>query len=182
MNATDTFYLVGAPGAGKTTALNLAITLLTDEQPEQHDKPIPHVTYGPHIAQLGRLRQPFGGTDALSMGINPQACDYITTNPYRVILAEGDRLANNRFLQAANLNGNLHLIWLDLPAHIAHQRMTTRAQQTGNKPQTDQWWKGRNTKTLRLTQQHPHTRLNATQPPATLAQHIANLITTNCDI
>jgi hypothetical protein len=169
-------YVIGAPGAGKTTMVTGALALLNTD-PIPLTQPIPHVRYG-DIWHLGHHRQPFGGTDSLSMSIQPVAVQWLHTmnqahaeHP-RVLLAEGDRLANNSFFTAVETCGHhLTVIHLDAPPTLARQRSETRS------PQTYTWWKGRYTKVTNLANSRRTIRLHAAGDPAILAANLHHLIT-----
>jgi hypothetical protein len=172
-----TVYIIGAPGSGKSTAVLKATELANWQTPTQILKPIAHLDYGSGRIQLGKVRPTgFSGTDALGMGVNPHAIAFIQTHPAKLILAEGDRLANRNFLTAAQHAGTLDIIWIDTPPDIARQRAKDRAHQLGTPEQKESWWKGRYTKTSRLAGGWPHTRLDGTLPPDTLAHAIAQLL------
>lgn len=156
--------------------------MLTAATPEAHETPIPHYTYGPDLAVLGRQRPTFGGTDALAMNINPKAIAYLHKTLHKLVIGEGDRLANTPFFDAARQTGHLQIIYLDVPPALAQHRMLQRAHQTGNKPQQPQWWKGRHTKVLRLAQSPETVRLDATRPPNEVATDLAAILQRNCDI
>lgn len=159
-------YLIGQPGAGKTTALGLALRgLAVYRMP----KPIAHVVYTPtygsdHVlgVQLGTLRDDFGGTDALALGVQPAAEKFVRGLRVDSLVAEGDRLANDKFFAALVEAGwELQVVWLDVPDELAAQRRAER----GSK-QNAAWVKGRQTKVLRLAEAWKAVRVDGTQPPA----------------
>lgn len=146
-------YVSGAPGAGKSTLMR-ALTAGCDREPEA--KPFAHDwLYDPREAgvllsrlavELGRRRESFSGTDALGMSVSPVACRWIAERPARLVLAEGDRLANRAFLAAAADAGyavNLVHLWAD-PATL-----DARCAARGSK-QNDSWRKGRTSKAANL--------------------------------
>lgn len=170
-------YLIGAPGAGKSSAMKRALQIRRWADPVQRLEPIPHLDYGAGLIQLGRVRETgFSGTDALGMAINPRAIEFIESRPANIVLGEGDRLANAGFLTAADRAGVLTLIWLDVPPEVARERARQRALLLGTKEQTETWWKGRYTKTARLAGGWPHIRLDGTRHPEDVAQSLADLL------
>lgn len=172
-----TIYIIGAPGAGKSSAVKRALELVHWGNPTEVLKPIPHLDYGAGCIQLGRVRETgFSGTDALGMAINPKAIDFIESSPANVVIGEGDRLANAGFLSAADRAGILTLVWIDVPPEIARERARARALRLGTKEQTESWWKGRYTKTSRLAGGWPHIRIDGTGHPETVAQSLADII------
>jgi hypothetical protein len=172
-----TIYLIGAPGAGKSSALKRALELAHWGAPTEVLKPIPHLDYGAGCIQLGKVRDNgFSGTDALGMAINPRAIEFIESRPANVVIGEGDRLANGGFLTAADRAGILTVVWLDVPPEIARERARLRAVRLGTKEQTESWWKGRYTKTSRLAGGWPHIRIDGTGHPETIAQALADIV------
>lgn len=170
-------YLIGAPGAGKSTAMKRALELAHWGEPIEKLTPIPHLDYGAGLIQLGRVRESgFSGTDALGMAINPRAIEFIESRPAAIVLGEGDRLANAGFLSAADRAGVLTLIWLDVPPDVARERARQRALLLGTKEQTETWWKGRYTKTARLAGGWPHIRIDGTQHPERIAETLADFL------
>ena len=155
-----TLYLVGAPGAGKSTALAQALARWQVE-PTAVDQPVPHLDYGAGRLQLGRQRAGgFGGTDALAMNIQPRAVEWVRSRPARLLIGEGDRLGNRGFLDACAEVGSVDLVWLDVSPSVARRRGLERAERLGVKAQTDSWWRGRLTKVARLVGGYPHTRID----------------------
>jgi len=170
-----TVYVVGYPGAGKTSAVRVALTGLV-AQPQEGC--VPFVTYrrpGQQryvAAQLGRLRAGgFGGTDALSMSIQPRAVAWLREAPYELIVAEGDRLANDAFLATAAERGPLTVVLIEVPAEVARARGAARAEALGREPQSESWWAGRRTKVDGVAQRWSALRIDGTQlRPAVGAQ------------
>jgi ribose 1,5-bisphosphokinase PhnN len=154
---TRLVYVIGEPGAGKTTLMDEVLAGWT-RIPQA--APIPHellTNWQGQLmgAHLGRHRPPFGGTDALSMSIQPQALAWIAGTTYPLVLAEGDRLANARFFDTVRLVGvELTVVLLDTPPAVAAQR---RAARPGS--QQASWVQGRITKTARLADAYAAVRL-----------------------
>jgi hypothetical protein len=175
-------YVIGVPGAGKSTLVNNALDRL-GVPPTHHTQPVPHDRYD-DIWYLGRRRPHFPGTDALSMSIQPDVAEWLhnltqagATQP-RILLAEGDRLANHKFFDTVTTCGHrLTIIHLDCPPSLSGARTRDRAQAIGIEPQSFAWWKSRYTKTLNLVNSRPVTRYDATQPPSTLAANLHHQLT-----
>jgi hypothetical protein len=154
-------YVIGEPGAGKTTLVDAALAGLT-RIPQR--TPLPHellcrrsgLSSGVVVAaHLGQQRERFGGTDTLSLSIQPQVVAWMATHPWPVMVGEGDRLANPRFFDTCRLLGvDLQVVLLDTPPQVAADRRHARgsAQHPG-------WVAGRITKTRNLTDRYQPLRL-----------------------
>jgi hypothetical protein len=136
----------------------------------ERDKPFAHTDYG-WLKVLGRRRDGFGGTDALSMSVQPAVIEWVWRRPADAILGEGDRLANGKFFAAVP---DLTIIYLDTPVEVARRRMAERADRLGKPMQNEPWWKGRMTKVDNLIARWPHVRYDGTLPPAELAGMLAS--------
>lgn len=140
-------YLVGAPGVGKSTVM----AALTERcERSSRAKPFAHdLLLSPDGdllgAELGRRRATFSGTDALSMAVSPLACRFVQDHQFPLILAEGDRLAHLKFLEAAAAYNEVSLVYLDADQATLDRRTAQR----GSK-QDRAWRSGRATKARRL--------------------------------
>jgi hypothetical protein len=164
--------IIGMPAAGKTTALAAATELLGWRVAAHYRHPVPHVVYDNLAKQLGRVRPEMGGTDALSMSIGPKAIEWVLSRPTDLLLAEGDRLAYDAFLDAAASVGTLELVWLDVAPDLARARALAR----NEKAQNLTWVKGRIRKVDNLIARRPHHRINASAPPDQVAEQVARVL------
>ena len=96
-------YVVGYPGSGKTTAMQKAIGLADGFEHDRllQTEPFAHTVYASGIVELGRQRTTYGGTDALPLNAQPVVEQWLSEIDVPVIVAEGDRLANRKFFNAA---------------------------------------------------------------------------------
>ncbi len=152
-------YLSGAPAAGKSTLMRH----LTRYCPRLELSPSAHAParemlrlptaapvslFSPHAVEIGRRREKFSGTDALPMNVVVAAEAYMerTARAFGLVLGEGDRLANRRFLVGSRDAGwHVTLIHLDAPAPILDARCRDRGS-----TQSAGWRAGRETKAANL--------------------------------
>lgn len=156
-------YIVGEPGIGKSTTV--AKVVANYNKVENYSAPIPHLVYADQdgiftLAQLGKNRDNFSGTDALPMNIIESAAEFFKQYPYPKILAEGARLANKRFLQIA-LDAGYKVVLVALEGETeALERRLAR----GSK-QSESWIKGRRSASRNLADNPPNNvlvkRINA---------------------
>lgn len=165
-------YIVGQPGAGKSTALANATSNYSRAartKPFAHNLLVADGDYKVTAAELGATRPLFPGTDTLSMAVQPKVIDWLQTYPYKHIIGEGDRLATLGFLQAAqDLNYEVNLIWIDTPDDLANQRRTSRS----SNQQSTVWLRGRISKVRNLVNAFPHTRIDGTLEAQDLADEL----------
>jgi hypothetical protein len=168
-------YIFGQPGAGKTTlmrALCAGSVMLYEA-----DSPIKHRGFsrkGGMFVVLGADAFPFGGTDTLSYTAVSCAEKWLESLSLcaagGLVLAEGDRLANDRFFETARKHYRLVPVYLDCNAGEATARRSRRARQHGLPLQSESWVKGRVTKHANLAARQAGTiRLDAKAPPDSLA-------------
>lgn len=147
------FYLIGEPGAGKSTLLAKLTEPLI---PSVKKQPFAHTYWWNDraaVVELGERRPGgFGGTDSLSMSVQPKVVQWLQ-NAVWPVFGEGDRLANGKFFTSVTAMGwDLTVAFLDVPPELAAERRAKRAAELGTKAQNDQWVQGRRTKVLRLAE------------------------------
>lgn len=177
-------YLIGIAGVGKSTV----VTELTRDWTLRLEatKPFAHRHYQtPHgrAVVLGKDTQPFSGTDTLSWTAINHIDDFLRACAHRnveVVIGEGDRFANDRFLESAQHHADLKLYHLTAPDTTTAERRTKRSTEWQTKPQNQAWIEGRKTKTLRLAERWYATELDATQTPTAIAQQIRNEMGGEC--
>lgn len=141
-------YLIGEPGVGKTTLLNA----FTEGLPGlAARRPFARTLYECGVVQLGEDRPVFGGTDTLSMSVQPKVLEWAEMPEYPDIVAEGDRLANGKFFQGMKDRGyDLCIIHCVASPDTLAARRLQRAAEHEMKPQDAIWLKGRETKVRKL--------------------------------
>lgn len=149
-------YLIGAPGAGKSTlmrALTAGYHRFPQDTPVPHDQLMRSVTAVPTIAEMGRQRGDFSGTDALASSIIDKAVPWLATRPYTLLLGEGARLGNRRFLEAAVANG--YRVTLGVLDHPDAEKWREARSWKIDRFANPAWVKGRITATMNLAKEPP---------------------------
>jgi GTPase SAR1 family protein len=160
-----TIYIIGAPGAGKTTLANAFKN--NWRKVRQDTKPVKYEAFvlnnGETALSLGWDKPPFGGTDTLSYTAIVQIEQWLPQVKVDYLFGEGDRLAIDRFIHLAQELGDLHLFYLNTDPALAADRRGERADANNLKQQDPTWVKGRESKHLKLALKH-----NATFIPGNL--------------
>lgn len=147
----ELLYVIGEPGSGKST---LVAALTDGYKPLERDEPFAMRVYATaprSVCELGRRREAFGGTDALSMSVQPKVERWIRHTPATLVLAEGDRLANAKFFDAV-----LAAEWKLVVARLYVKPRTAAARrQARGGGQDARWVKSRQSKVERLAATFP---------------------------
>ncbi|ACF05006.1 adenylate kinase [Mycobacterium phage Nigel] len=151
-------YLVGQPGSGKSTLMaaltkGLVRCSIDTEAPVPHDLLLDRVTGCAVGAEIGKQRGAFSGTDALASSIIDKAVPWVQSHPYDLLLAEGARLANKRFIQAAADAG--YAVMLGLLDHDQADAWRKKRSKAIGREQNPSWVKGRLTASRRLAEAYP---------------------------
>lgn len=141
-------YLIGEPGVGKTTVTSALCQnfALGDELQLLGKLWGTELLSAGELAgyRLGRERELFAGTDALAMSVNPDAVKWVQEDPLpEIIVGEGARLANKRFLTALEEKTNFLLVLV-----IADNAAQRREERGSNQNQS--WVQGRLTASVNL--------------------------------
>lgn len=138
-------YLVGRPGAGKSTLM----AALTAGLPfVERKQPVAHLDYGGRVVQLGRNREGFPGTDTLGMASIVTVQSWVSSNERpMVLLGEGDRLATPKFFDHCRAAGyETTVVGVVSPNDTVQQRRAARTDWHPN----EAWLRGRDTKAAKL--------------------------------
>lgn len=173
-------YIIGEPGIGKSTLMATLTAGLHRTPLRRPGRDLLTRNGLPTAVELGGTRARFPGTDALPMDAINTVEPYIVTGDAHaeadLLLGEGARLANHRFLTAAVRVGyRTHLIHLTGPDNLA----ATRRHHRGTH-QNHTWLAGARTRADRLanhapTAVHVH-QLDANQPPEAMADQLRTLV------
>lgn len=138
-------YIIGEPGVGKSTLLEY---ITRDLAFASREYPFPHRLYSCGVTEVGKRRPMFGGTDALSMAVQPAVLAYLRHDRPSLVIAEGDRLATASFFaEARALDYQLDIVLLWGPEVAAARR---KARGTA---QDEKWVAGRRRKVQNLAEQ-----------------------------
>ena len=165
-------YLIGEPGAGKST-LTRALAELLGETQAIYSKPFAHEIRG-GVAILGKLDGEFSGTDRLGMGVQPRVIEWLKSYE-GAVFGEGDRLGNKKFFQADH-GHSVKVAWIDTPPEICEARRRSRAERLNKPLQSSKWVKGRCSKIRNLLSDIPVYRLDHERDTNELALEVCNLL------
>ena len=139
----DFMYVIGEPGVGKSA---LMTALVGNHHYESSTSPFAHSRFDIGPMYLGAFRSKYPGTDALSLSVQPEVVRFIGGVKPEFVMAEGDRLANDKFFDAvARIGYAMHIYYLYADKDTLEARRTARGSD-----QAPTWMKGRKTKAARL--------------------------------
>lgn len=174
MNGQYALAIIGEPGIGKST---VTAALTADLPYEEALQPFAHRVYSCGVWELGRRREDgFGGTDALSMSVLPTVEQFIEGIRPKLLLFEGDRLANPRFFDCLRKLG----YDLDVAVLYAGNGLAASRRKERGSSQNAAWVAGRATKVKRLGDAYAdvRTKLNAVLAPDVLALRLPGPVAT----
>jgi dephospho-CoA kinase len=142
----------GTPGVGKTTLFRAVIDRLGKEGQKmmQSGLVVYHEWTDQRLIILGDYRKRgFGGTDRLSMAVQPQAIEFLRSRAGDdiIVLFEGDRLFNQSFLTEIQKFSKVKLWVLTADENIRRSRCEKRGSN-----QNEKWLKGRESKIKNLNE------------------------------
>jgi len=128
-------YLIGPPGSGKTTLLDeivrqLGLQWLPDRRVyrETWINPLTDGGSEERAYVLGKRRDAFGGTDALSLSASPRVIEWLETekNLPDLLLGEGIRLSGVAFLASLDTIYRTSVVWLTADQDVLDERCGSR--------------------------------------------------------
>jgi hypothetical protein len=172
--------VIGEPGVGKSTAVAAALAPYTAHLCTVEG--VAHMHYRDEdyrfrLAQLGKEREDFSGTDALPMNVIDAAEEYLRFPCVDRLLVEGARLANRRFIDTAIWEGWTVKVLLLEGEGVAAQRRLQRGTQ-----QDPAFVKGRRTAAANLAKsvmadvQVVKRRLSGNETPEQVGGSITSLL------
>ena len=148
------FGMSGVPCSGKTTVMRHVISRLGQGKIQKIGILVYQLHESSKCIVLGSYaKAEFGGTDRLSMAVQPVALGVIqawASDPNMkdwTILFEGDRLFNSSFIESLNKIDGLKCVFVML--HASEKTQKERHKDRGD-TQPETWLKGRITKSKRL--------------------------------
>ena len=165
-NSNRLIYIIGQPGSGKSTLMAKLVSKFdTMDMPGAN---VPHIALIDKATQkavgfeIGVRRGNFSGTDALAASIVDKAAPLMEQGGMGLVLAEGARLANRRFLLSA-LDGGYDVVLVLLDHADAETWRKRRSKKLG-RTQSAPWVKGRLTASRNLAAQMEKWAVPGTMP------------------
>ena len=135
--------ILSEPGGGKTTLMSKIVNHYDLVPHYKEVKLVPYLRQD-NIVVLGKYEEGeiYGGTDTLSMAVQPEAVKFLDTlSENDIVLFEGDRLCNTSFLENCVNKYDTTIVYLKTSKENREKRYKERGSQ-----QNETWLKGRETK------------------------------------
>lgn len=137
--------LMGMPGTGKTTLMRAVMERIGGSWVlDESTKLVPYHKNEQGIIVLGKYEkgETFAGCDRMSMAVQPEAVKFLQTlDSESIVLFEGDRLANQSFLELCVDQGDTRIFYLQTTPEERQRRYDLRGSN-----QSEQFINGRQTK------------------------------------
>lgn len=152
--------IIGMPGTGKTTMMRqwMAMRDWTEDTPVKLLNS--HIHKG--IRLFGKYDNDdiYGGTDKLSMAVQPAAIEYLSGDPSLVNIFEGDRLTTLTFFEeAVRLGHDVTIIEMTVSDATREQRYKDRGSE-----QSETFITGRRTKVRKIVDRFSGSPLDEDEP------------------
>jgi predicted kinase len=168
--------VAGEPCTGKTTLIKEAFNPAAMPKMFQYEKLRGHVKENLFIAGIYGQDPIFEGTDKLSMSVQPSAVGFISHMKYGSLVAEGDRLANAKFLQScADFDVHTHLVILHAPNETLAERHTGRGDNQSSSWLASRQTKVQNLRAAALAMPHVTVHQLRNENRSSLGEHVAFL-------
>jgi len=136
--------IFGEPGSGKTTLMKKIMEHFNiGKDINDSFKLVPYHQKG-NLYILGKYEEGevFGGTDRMSMAVQPEAIKFLDQLPKdSVVIFEGDRLCTSSFLENCNAKYELSMVYLKTRRETRKNRYAERGSN-----QNETWLAGRESK------------------------------------
>ena len=140
---TKIIAIGGEPGAGKTSLMHCILDHYNLVPKYKDVKLVPYLQ-NDLLYVLGKYEdgEIFGGTDKMSMAVQPEAMKFLASLPQNaIVLFEGDRLFTASFLEDCMSKYDTTIIYLKTDKCIREERFKERGSE-----QNKTWLQGRETK------------------------------------
>ncbi len=139
--------IFGEPGSGKTTLMKKLMEKYGFDKTIDDSVKLVPFHQKDNIYILGKYEdgQVFGGTDRMSMAVQPEAIKFLDTlnakDPNAVVVFEGDRLSTSSFLEHCFSNYDIDMFYLNTNKDVRAERYKERGSN-----QDETWLRGRESK------------------------------------
>lgn len=165
----DLLYIVGEPGAGKSTLMR---EIYKGWGYQMVAKPFLYTEFANGVIMLGGIRDGYPGTDMLGLDASPRVVEWLQEYHPPLVMGEGARLGTAKFLiSAQSLGYDIHLVRM-VSAGEARARRNARPD-----PQRASFVKGQVTKSADVAAEFHALDISPTMPPEFLVRILKDPVT-----